>query len=54
MPVTHSSKMTHLSSSEPPGLGFYNTAIFIKPPSTGGDERRALSGDWTDSLVRWV
>lgn len=45
MPVTHSSKMTHLSSSLPTQALFHNTAIFIKPSFTGSDEWRAFSGD---------
>lgn len=50
MSVTHSSKMTHLSSSQPHGLCFTTWLLSF----TGGDEGRAFSGvgDEQQGMVR--
>lgn len=45
MPVTHSSKMTHLSSSQPHGLCFTTRLLSF----TGGDERESFFRRW-----RWA
>lgn len=56
VPVTHSSQMTHLSSSPPHGFCF-TTRLFSQSPSfTGGDEWRAVISGGVDeqcSLERW-